>query len=84
MGEWWIKIRLVFCGSAQYKGVQGYGTRKQPMRQKRDGQKVSGMHREAEQVLEGQEVQAKHRKQAWKVRGSPVVEQWVDAVVECR
>jgi len=54
------------------------------MRQKRDRQKGSGMHRKADQVQEGREVQAKHRKQAWKVRGSPVVEQWVDAVVECR
>ena len=67
-------MRLVFCRSAQCKGNQDYGTQKQPMRQKRDGQKVSGMHREAEQVLEGQEVQAKHRKQAWKVGGSLAVE----------
>ena len=52
-GEWWVKMRLVFCGSAQCKKNQGYGIQKQPIRQKRDRQKENGMHREVEQVREG-------------------------------
>ncbi len=41
------------------------------------------MHWEVEQVQEGWEVQVKHGKQVWKVRGSLAVEQWVNAAVEC-